>query len=217
MTMSNLAGLQVVDGLHGRVKVGDLDGTRKTRVIDSLGGTLGQVRAEDAGQIGRALEERRGLLGGIGGTIAVVVDPDQGRLGAGSLNRLTAALFALVSGADSRLDVLNVELARAADRVEERLTADHATLGVVGADVRQGECHWTVRVVAVADRGVHRDDGNASRIGALQWFDDGQFVNCRDDQRVSERSSHPRSACCTWSNCAGPSTINCAPIASASA
>src|SRR5581483_508691 len=150
---------QVLDPLLWRVEVGDLHRSGQVRVLDRLRRALGaeQVRPEDPGQVRGALEQRRGLLSRLRGAVVVVVHAYQRHRAPRGLDRLLAPLLALVRGADTRLDVLDVELPLAADRLDERVTGDLATLDVVRADVRQREGDRALLVVAVADVGVDGD------------------------------------------------------------
>ena len=141
------------------------------------------------------MEHGRGLLGRVRGAVVVVIDPNQGARTARSLDRLAAALLALIGGADARFDVLNVELARTAGGIDQRLAADLATLHVVRANVRQRERDGTICVVAVADERIDGDDRDAGVVRALQWFDHRLLVGRGNEQRIdfaSDQRVHNR-------------------------
>ena len=95
-----------------------------------------------------------------------------------------AAFFAGVGAADAGLDVLDVDLALAADGFDQGFAGDLAAQLVVGGDEGQREVDRAVDVVAIADEGVDGDDGHAGIAGLLQRRDHGFLVDRGQEEEV---------------------------------
>ena len=120
---------------------------------------------------------------GLGGIVVVVVHAHQGDvrvLGDGFL----AAFFAGIGGADAGLDVLDVDLALAADGFDQGVAGDLAAELVVGGDEGERELDRAVDIVAVADEGVDGEDRQAGVAGFLQRGDHGFLVDRGQEEEV---------------------------------
>src|SRR3954447_16593930 len=144
-------GLQVGDLLRARVEADDLHLVQLARLLDAGGGALGgeQVRGEDALEVRvlgeHGLRDRRRLRRVV--VVELLAEVRQPR----GLRALLEALRAGVGRRDARLDVVDEDLARAADELRERLRRLLAAALVVARDLG----HRELRLV---ERGVDEHD-----------------------------------------------------------
>ena len=78
------------------------------------------------------------------------------------VEHLAAADAAVDDGAGVGVRVLDIDLACPTDGIGDGLAGDPSAFLVIRADIRDGEGHRAVDVVAIAEEGVHGDD-----LGAL--------------------------------------------------
>ena len=90
----------------------------------------------------------------------------------------------LISGTDARSHIFNVNAAFIADGFDKGLPGDHSTLDIIRADVGQREGHRTTCIVAIANKGIDRNDLDARVIRTLQWRDHRLLIASRDDHHV---------------------------------
>ncbi len=184
-------GLEHLDGGLGGVEGHDFDLAAQALVGNYLPGALGgeHVGAEDASQVGFLLQDGFDLGLGLGGIVVVVIHAHQGHFGVVG-DGFLAAFFAGVGGRDAGLDVLDVDLALAADGAHQGFAGDHAAQLVVGGDEGQREGDRAVDVIAVADEGIDGDDRQAGVAGFLQRGDHGFLVDRGQEQEVQVAAGH---------------------------
>src|ERR1700722_5003715 len=164
--------------------VGDnLDVAAEACVDDRRPRALGaeHVGAEHAGQIGIAREHSGRLLRGLVGIIQIVVGAEHLNVGIVFRHRLLEPLLAALDGTDVGIGRVDVDGPLAADRFGQSARGDATALGIVGADVTDGELDWALVVVAVAEERVDGDDLDARVISGLQWADHLILVGRRND------------------------------------
>ncbi len=129
MTRSTVPSFNISMAVCGGIKGHDLDLAAEALVLHDRACALRaeDVGAEDAGQIGFLLQHGFDLRLGLGGIVVVVVHADQLHVGVRGDDFL-AALLAGIGAADAGVHVLDVDLALAADRFDQRFAGDLAAL-----------------------------------------------------------------------------------------
>jgi hypothetical protein len=178
-------GFEHFDGGLGGVEGDDFDFSTEALIGNHLTGALGgeDVGAEDASQIGFLLQHGFHLSLGLGGIVVVVVYTHQGDIRVIG-DRFFAASFAGVGGADAGLDILDVDLAFAADGFDQGVAGDHAAELVIGGDEGEREFDRAVSVITIADESVSGEDGEAGIAGFLQRGDHGVLVNRSQEEEI---------------------------------
>src|SRR6266581_8598107 len=111
------------------------------------------------------------MLGSDSSAIVVIIRANERHRPIRSLNRLYASLLPLIGGTDTRSHIFNVNAAFIADGFDKGLSGYLSSLYIIGANVGQREGHWATCIVAVANKGIDRNDLDACVIRTLQWRD----------------------------------------------
>ena len=164
----NDAVFEEADILFAGVKQGDFDRALQAGVLDRGAGAerAKGIGGEHADNIRVRLQDSRSLL--LRYIRAVLVVVDAGDHQAASFSRRQAAFFALVGCADARARVGDVDLGAFAQLVGQGRAGDVTALRVVGADIGDGEGHFAIGVVAIADEGIDGEHDDAGIVGGLQ-------------------------------------------------
>ena len=164
-----------------RIERNDLDRSTQTLIRDHVARALSRehVRAIDAVDVVRQQRSFR-LSGSLRRIILVVVDTNQRHAVVG-INRFTTPLFTLIRSRDTRRHVLDVDVARTADRFDQRHTRNPSTFSIRRTDVRQRRSYRTVHVVAVTNECVNCEIRKA---GVLQRRNHGFLVDRSQEQEV---------------------------------
>ena len=155
-----------------------------------------QVGAEHALEVGVAGEHRLQLARRLVGVVVVELGFQHLDLREALGHLRLEAFLALVGGRDAGLDVRDVDLALAADRLGERAGGHLAAEHVVGSDVGEREVGVAGAglVLAGADEGVDGDHRNAGVMRLAQRLDQLRRVGRRDQDRVGLARRSPRRA-----------------------
>src|SRR5205085_10456809 len=101
-----------------------------------------------------------------------------------SFSRLYASRLALIGGTDTWSHIFNVNPALIADSFDKGLPGNHTPLDIIGTNIGQREGHRTTCIVAVANKGIDRNDLDARVIRTLQWRNHRLLIASRDDHHV---------------------------------
>src|SRR5271165_7290923 len=159
-----------LDRLFGRVVGDHLDVAAESGIDNRRSGASGaeHVGAEDAGEVGLARQNCRGLLRRLILVVQIEVGSQNLNVGEVLRHHLLEALRAALDRADVRVGRVDVDGPLAADRLSETARRDAAAFDVVRADVADRELHRAIDVVAVSQERVDSDDLDAVVDGGLK-------------------------------------------------